>query len=963
MKHPFPLRIAFGILYLIICYPVNAQFFSAGSESFNVSWQYIETERFKLIFPSGLNQEASRFANYIEKSYRYLQNSMPAPDKQIPIIMHHQNVLSNGFVTWAPKRMEIITTPSREFYSQDWLENLALHEYRHVLQVYQQKKGFTKLLSVFAGQAGIGLPVSQIPLWLNEGDAVIAETIFSETGRGRLASFRMPFRACVLHQQKNFSYDKFYFGSYKDYVPDYYKLGYYMTSYARIKYGKDIWTQSLDYVGKFSFLPYSLHIGLRNTYNTSKKEIYHETIDTLKSLWINEYANLNLTTYSKIAVEQTNEYCSYRYIHPLNDGSVISFKKSIDELKSIVRIDSAGKETILHIPGITFENRLSLGSNLIVWDEIVADTRWEQRNYSVIKSYNLSTGKVKSLTYKSRIFSPCINSEDKKIAAIQIDEENNSSLIIFDALTGNEIFRRTAPEPGLLNFPIWNGSDSVIVVFTTRNLGKQIYALDLVTSTWNKIFMPTFNNISQISIWKGFLIFSADFSGIDNIYALNIETNDLYQITSSRYGAFDPFTDGKSETIYYSQYTENGFRPVRKEIVKADWIKFDKRDFVRSDWVAQLTEQENVFPDDDIQMNKGYTTRKYARFSNLLNIHSWMPFYFNPQSILSSDLEIKPGFTMLSQNILSTSISSVGISYDNRAFIVRPSFSYRGFLPVFDFSATIGGPNKRHVMPADVVPKDTTFPFFEFTLNSYIPVRLYHNKYHKLLQPEIDLEYENTLFYRNGIRKGILFLHYKLLLYRHLMLSHRDIYPKWGQLVRLTFTHTPFENSQYGILTSGSGIFYFPGIKKHHSLFCYGGFQYRKIEKGRYNYPVNRISLPRGYSHVMNEPLARMTTKFSLNYGMPLIYPDFSLGSIAYIKRIRTNIFGDFSYAYDRPAISENQIEYTSESYSSIGLDIISDLHLFRFFFPFSFGLRISYIPDFQKVYPNILLSIDTSVF
>ena len=963
MKHPFPFRIVFCALFLIIFCTGHAQFFSAGNEPFNVRWQGIETDKYKLIFPSGLDEEANRFANYIDKSYPYLQNSMPTYAKQIPIILHNQNVLSNGFVTWAPKRMEIITTPSRDFYSQDWFEILALHEYRHVLQVYSQKKGFTKLLTLLTGQSGIGLPVSQIPLWLNEGDAVISETIFSKTGRGRLPAFHMPFKACVLRHEKDFSYDKYYFGSYKDFVPDYYKLGFYLTSYARLKHGKDIWSKSIGYVGKYSFLPYSVNIGLRNLYNTTQKKLFCETIDTLKALWNNEYANLNLTNNSNIPIEQTDDFRNYRYVHPSGNGSIIAFKSSIDELNSIVQIDNNGKETILHIPGYVFESRLSYGTNLIVWDEIVADPRWEQRNYSVIKSYDLSTGKVKSLTFKSRLFSPCINREDKKIALIHIDTKNNSSLLIIDAITGNEIYRKTAPEHGLLNFPVWYGSDSIITAFTTYKQGKQIYTLDLTTDSWQKISTPTFENISQLSIWKDYMVFSAGFSGIDNIYALSIRSNELYQITSSRYGAFDPFVDEKSDILYYSQYTEKGFSPVSKIIVKADWIAFNEPDHVNPDWASQLAEQEQTISLREIPKDTAYASRPYSRLANLFNIHSWMPFYFDSRSIESSDLEIKPGFTILSQNILSTSISSIGLVYENNTFIVRPSFVYRGFLPVFDFSSTIGGPNKKHVLPAGVVPKDTTFPFFKFTLQSFTPFRLYNNKYHKLLQPEIDLEYENTLFYHNGIRKGILFLHYKVLLYRYLMLSHRDIYPKWGQLIRLTFTHTPFERSQYGILTSGSGIFYFPGIANHHSLIFYGGFQYREIDNRQYFYSVNRISLPRGYYHVMNEPLARMITKLSLNYGLPLIYPDLSLGSAAYIKRIRANAFGDFSYVYDLLAYTENQTEYISESYSSFGLDIISDLHLFRFYFPFSIGLRFSYIPHFEKVYPEILLSIDTSVF
>lgn len=963
MKYQFIYRIAFCLQFLIICGLLRAQFFSSGNESFHVKWQSIETERFELIFPSGLNHLASRFASCIDNNFVRLQYSMNTPVKRIPIIFHNQNVLSNGFVTWAPKRMEIYSTPSRDLQPLDWIENLALHEYRHVLQVYKLNKGFTRILSFFTGQTAIGLPVSQIPLWLNEGDAVIAETVFSESGRGRLPAFEMPFKACILNHKTDFSYDKFYFGSYKDFVPDYYKLGFYLTTHARLKYDKYVWDKIFDHAGKLSFVPYSLNHGLKKYYHTSRKTIFAETIDSLKSLWSNQYSNFTFTDYSNIPIKETDKYTSYRYIHLIKDSFLVAFKSSIDEMNCIVQIDNNGNEKVLHTPGYVFENRLSCGTGLIVWDEIVADVRWEQVNYSVIKSYDLTAGKVKSLTAKSRFFSPCIAKNDKKIALVQIDTENNCWLVIIDANTGHELNRCPSPEPGLINFPIWNGSGSIITVFTTLNNGMLIYSLNLNTCIWEPLTTPTFENISQISLWKGFVIFSAGFSGIDNIYALNIDSKELFQITSSRHGAFDPFVDDKSSVIYYSQYTVNGYHPVSTNLDETNWISFDSIEHIKSGRVEILAEQEKTDILNENCHNTAYEIKPYSRFNNLINIHSWLPFYFGPQFKGLSDFEITPGVMILSQNDLSTSISTIGISYENKSFIFRPSIHYSGFFPVFDFTATMGGDNKRHVMPTGIVPKDTTFPFFRYTFDCYVPYRILNNKYRKLFYPEVGIEYENTLYYNNHIKKGILFIHYKFLYFRYLILSQRDIYPKWGQLINLTFTHTPFESSQYGILSSTSGQFYFPGLLKHQSIMLFCGLQYREIERRKYFYPVNRVSLPRGYSFEVKEPLARMILKCSLIYGMPLMYPDLSFGSLAYIKRIRANVFYDYSYGYDILNYIENHLVKTSENYYSFGIDLLTDLHLFRFYFPFSLGMRISYIPEFGKVYPEILFSVDTSVF
>ena len=105
-----------------------AQFFSSGNEPFTTKWRSFETDKVKVIFPASIDSAASRFASFIDSSYSLLSKLMSPKSKKIAVIFHNQNVLSNGFVTWAPKRMEIVATPSRNYQAQDWLEGLALHE-------------------------------------------------------------------------------------------------------------------------------------------------------------------------------------------------------------------------------------------------------------------------------------------------------------------------------------------------------------------------------------------------------------------------------------------------------------------------------------------------------------------------------------------------------------------------------------------------------------------------------------------------------------------------------------------------------------------------------------------------------------------------------------------------------------------------------------------------------------------
>jgi hypothetical protein len=105
----------------------------------------------------------------------------------------------------------------------------------------------------------------------------------------------------------------------------------------------------------------------------------------------------------------------------------------------------------------------------------------------------------------------------------------------------------------------------------------------------------------------------------------------------------------------------------------------------------------------------------------------------------------------------------------------------------------------------------------------------------------------------------------------------------------------------------------------------------------------NVIRTPRGYSNIRGNELYSLQA----NYELPLFYPDFSLGSLVYFKRLRTNIFTDFTQSY----VS------TTTNYNSVGIDLLTDVHLLRFFSPVALGLRSAYL-DNNSFYFQLLLSV-----
>jgi len=245
----------FSILFFLMLFTLKArsQFSVSGQDPATIHWEQINTDHFQLVFPHEFAYEANRFANLLMFAYEYDAKTMAHRPKKISVLLHSGSVTSSAFVIWAPKRMEVYPNPPQDLYAQEWLEQLAEHELRRVVQIDKLNKGLTEVLSILFGQQAIGGIVPMLPCWFLEGDAETEETSLSHAGRGRSPSFEMELRALFTSEKDLYSYDKATRGSYRDYVPDYYHFGYPMVAYGRMKYGAELWYKTVDYVGKYPF--------------------------------------------------------------------------------------------------------------------------------------------------------------------------------------------------------------------------------------------------------------------------------------------------------------------------------------------------------------------------------------------------------------------------------------------------------------------------------------------------------------------------------------------------------------------------------------------------------------------------------------------------------------------------------------------------------------------------------------
>ncbi|MDX1408393.1 MAG: hypothetical protein R3330_09675, partial [Saprospiraceae bacterium] len=92
------------------------------------------------------------------------------------------------------------------------------------------------------------------------------------------------------------------------------------------------------------------------------------------------------------------------------------------------------------------------------------------------------------------------------------------------------------------------------------------------------------------------------------------------------------------------------------------------------------------------------------------------------------------------------------------------------------------------------------------------------------------------------------------------------------------------------------------------------------------------FSYARGYDRVEADWIYRV----AVNYHFPVIYPDVGIAGIAYFKRLRANLFFDYSRA---------SLESVESEYRSAGVELMFDLELFNVE-PVTVGWRWSHLLD-----------------
>ncbi|MFM2358803.1 MAG: hypothetical protein RLY16_796, partial [Bacteroidota bacterium] len=161
--------------------------------------------------------------------------------------------------------------------------------------------------------------------------------------------------------------------------------------------------------------------------------------------------------------------------------------------------------------------------------------------------------------------------------------------------------------------------------------------------------------------------------------------------------------------------------------------------------------------------------------------------------------------------------------------------------------------------------------------------------------------------------------------------AKQHILPRYAQTIAVTYRKAYTWGSSHKWV--GAASLYWPGLMKSHNLVINGSFQTRDTLNDVFS---NTFSYSRGYLGLST----RRMLKYGINYHFPIGYPDWGIGNMVYIQRVRANVFYDYTQARARLFGLLTKIVNRS-----VGAEFYLDTKLWNAL-PASLGVRYSYLLD-----------------
>ncbi len=683
-------------------------------------------------------------------------------------------------------------------------------------------------------------------------------------------------------------------------------------------------------------------------------DLYNATMRQLDSIWTTQDQGIEVNESNKISGPK-KVFTNYRYPNYTSTGDILTEKFSFQQIRTYCLLDNEGTERKLFKPGNVTPDHVNLvvANDLISWAENTFHPRWELEDYSVIYTYNLKTGDKHRLAKKSKYFSPAPSYDHKHIAAIEFNTDGSQSLVVLQNPSGNVDYTFENPQNGQYAYPRFTKDNRNILIGYTDPRGNTIRMYNLDAHSFRNLLPFSHQIASRPVDFGAFVLFSSTYTGINNIYAVHKFSGKIFQITSSRFGAFEPDVDPSGNKLAYSDYTAMGFEIREMPLNPDSWIPFNTSHESSIAFYKPLDDLEG----GDITSKAdsvSFTPVPYKpTFRGLFKFHTWTPFAAQNEF----------GLEFISNNIFNNISAIIGARYNlnDDAFITLGKLSYGALWPIFDLSYGYNIRSSKNIYDDTYNPTEYRWDEHNFSGGIRLPFKLSKGTYNTRLvlgseysahtivdEPSEPVPFSNQF---GSLNSFITFSRVR-------SAAIQQVHSPWAQELSISLDRTD-DATNFGEMWQSSLTLFFPGFYKTHSLFVNGRYQKENLKAYRFE---DRFDMARGFNDRLFEN--KSDTEFdeiyvvSLNYELPVLFPDWDIWSLAFFRRISANIFYDYSVG---------TINNSESLMRSTGLDLNFEITTLRLLLT-SLTLRTLYrfdLPDsnMNPVYFNVVLNITDLAF
>ncbi len=523
-------------------------------------WYSVDTEHFVVNYHEGLAELAQRAARALEAAHQRLVPLLGhAPRERVQVVVSDASDDANGSATaYLRPTMELFAPPPDDRSElndyEDYLWNLVVHEYTHIVHL-DQVGGVPAVVNSVFGK--LWMPNGLQPRWLIEGLAVWSESAHSGSGRERSAIYDMYLRSEALE-------DRFFALDEVTGAPTRwpqgavaYLHGARFMAFISERYGAQGFSGLSKRYGS-QLIPFGLNAAARAQFGRDYRSLYGEWEASVRAQVEAQVAPLRrqgLTPFVRLT--RAGQWTGEPAFDP-RGGRVVYLEASADRRAAIrsVERDGASDRRVAEIYG---SGGLALepdGRHAVVSQN--APYR-EFYSFDDLFRVDLSTGTRARLTFGARLTDPDVSPDGSLVVAARhfpggrmgIDElpiRGHGPRALVGVQDRAVYTPRYSPDGKRVAFSEQTGAGRQIFLVNRQTLERE-----QVTRERAMNLDPTFDPTGRWLVW------ASDKTGIYNLYARELLTGETRQLTNVTTGAFRPRVSPDGRSLAFVTYTTDGY--------------------------------------------------------------------------------------------------------------------------------------------------------------------------------------------------------------------------------------------------------------------------------------------------------------------------------------------------------------------------------------------------------------------